>query len=290
MSKRAIADSETQVPAALTSADVADAIALSDHAGWNQTAEDWTLFIDRGHTVGQRDEAGRWVATAAALPYGGIGWISMVLVTPAFRHRGIATVLMTDCLQWLQAQQITPVLDATPDGAQVYRRIGFEPGCDLARWDGVAGASDGPPQHESLNRVHSASIAQLDAIAALDRSASGLERRFLFSAFLSRPDSRAYLSDDASGFVIARRGRRATQIGPLVARDERYAIALLDAALSSSTGRVFCDVPSRWHGLQTRLEQRGFVRQRPFVRMALGNSQAANCGEQMFVLAGPEFG
>ncbi|HQX61772.1 MAG TPA: hypothetical protein PLT77_21805, partial [Burkholderiaceae bacterium] len=51
-------------------AELADAQALSDAAGWNQTADDWQLFMQHGKTIGYRHPAGRLVATAAALPYG----------------------------------------------------------------------------------------------------------------------------------------------------------------------------------------------------------------------------
>ena len=39
-----------------------------------------------------------------------------------------------------------------------------------------------------------------------------------------------------------------------------------------------------------RLERLGFARQRPFVRMSLGATEAPRLGTGMFVLAGPEFG
>jgi len=120
---------------ALTATDISGALALSDAAGWNQTAEDWTLFIRRGHAMTYRDAAGVVIATAAALPYGGgQGWISMVLVDKAFRHRGLASALLDACVARLQAEGQVPVLDATPDGAAVYRQLGFEASFEIERW------------------------------------------------------------------------------------------------------------------------------------------------------------
>src|SRR5437879_9602930 len=89
----------------LVRADIFSALALSDEAGWNQVAEDWALFIDRGRTIGLFDSDGRLIATAAVLPYdNGFGWISMVLVTAAWRHRGLARHLMQECIAVLQDQ------------------------------------------------------------------------------------------------------------------------------------------------------------------------------------------
>jgi hypothetical protein len=75
-----------------------------------------------------------------------------------------------------------------------------------------------------------------------------------------------------------------------VAADEKAAIALLGDALAGIDGAVFLDVPVRWTALAQRLTQWGFVRQRPFVRMALGATVALRGSDQQFVLAGPEFG
>jgi GNAT superfamily N-acetyltransferase len=269
--------------------DIASGLALSDAAGWNQTADDWALFIEHGHVIGFRSERGELVATAAALPYAGeLGWISMVLVAPEWRKRGLATLLMDDCVKSLQGAQLVPVLDATPDGAQVYSRIGFKPGFALARWESAAARAR--TADESFAGLRSASLEDLDAIADLDECATGIGRRFILRAFLARTETGAWMTSDAGGFVIARQGHRAWQIGPLVAPDEQTGIALLGTALSNCPGRVFLDVPERWTAVMQWLERRGFARQRSFVRMALGPASTVQLSDRVFVLAGPEFG
>jgi Acetyltransferase (GNAT) domain len=139
--------------------------------------------------------------------------------------------------------------------------------------------------------LRQADAKDIDSIALLDRSASGLERRFLLESFLSRPATRAWLFADDRGFVIAREGRRATQIGPLVARDAQDAIRLLDCASRAGKAQAFVDVPTSRHEIATWLERQGFVRQRSFVRMSRGVAQGPPAiGERCFALAGPEFG
>ncbi len=147
----------------------------------------------------------------------------------------------------------------------------------------------GPAPVEATG-VRAAGARDLDAIAALDQSAHGLGRRSLLRSFLVRGDTRAWMPADGSGFVIVRAGSRATQIGPLVARDVVGAIALLAAALHAVVGPIFLDVPRRWAELAAWLEGSAFSRQRPYVRMVLGSAAVPACGERMFVLAGPEFG
>ncbi len=66
-----MASSEVLAIERLALDDVAGGLALSDAAGWNQSADDWAFFIAQGETFGMRDDTGRIVATAAALPYEG---------------------------------------------------------------------------------------------------------------------------------------------------------------------------------------------------------------------------
>ncbi|MCJ0761759.1 GNAT family N-acetyltransferase [Variovorax terrae] len=278
--------SEALTPVALGPDDVPGGLALSDAAGWNQTADDWRLFVSQGRVFGCRDGAGRLVATAAALPYaGGMGWVAMVLVAQEWRHQGLATALMKRCVAYLQSVSVTPVLDATPAGAPAYERLGFEAGFELARWDGLAPAAApvSPP-------VREAARDDLAAIRRLDAEASGCDRHLLLADFLRRDGSRAWMTQDGAGFVIARQGLRATQLGPLVAADEASALALLQTALTNLRGRVFLDLPERWTTLVAWLAQNGFARQRPFARMALGPAPIASVHDRLFVLAGPEFG
>ena len=80
----------------LTAADAPAAVSLSAEAGWTQIAGDWRLMIDLGEAIGVRDANGALVASALALPFDGpFAWIRMVLVTAAYRRRGIATALRT---------------------------------------------------------------------------------------------------------------------------------------------------------------------------------------------------
>ena len=283
----------------LTSEGIDAGLALSDAAGWNQTADDWAIFIRNGQAVGFRDAADRLVATAAALPYGAsAGWISMVLVADAWRHRGLASALMAACVERLRAANVVAVLDATPAGAAVYARIGFAAGFEIDRWEWKAASA---PVDAALGAMAPSALAvrpvdtsALDAIAALDRASNGLDRRFLLDSFLSRAGTRAWLSRSGRGFVVSREGRRATQIGPLVAESESEAIDLLAAAFASARtaiGRdVFLDLPRGRPALQDWLESQGFMRQRPFVRMSLGAAEPPTLGQTCFVLAGPEFG
>lgn len=266
--------------AVLARADVAAALALSDEAGWNQVGADWAVFIERGCALGLRDGDGRLVASAAALPYGAdFGWVSMVLVTHAWRRQGLATRLMADCIDRLRAQGRTPLLDATPAGAEVYRRLGFVPLASIERWEGEGGGAAAPGAPLPVDG---------DRLIAADAAAFGAERRFLLDNFLARAGTMVLSRDD--GFAVLRRGRRAMQIGPLVADRLDTARHLLDDAITASRGPVFLDLMDRWQALAPRLEACGFRRQRRYARMALGRAALPGDPARLVVAAGPEFG
>lgn len=278
-----MAPSEALSLLVLGPADAPDGLALSDAAGWNQTAEDWRLFLRQGRVFGLREnEANRLVATAAALPYaGGLGWVSMVLVAPEWRHQGLATQLMGHCIAHLRALGATPVLDATPAGQPAYARLGFQAGFALARWEGTLPSAPPAP---------GTGLADAITIARLDGLANGCDRGVMLVDFLRRAGTRAWVAPPGNAFVLAREGLRATQVGPLVAPDPASALSLLQRALAALRGPVFLDVPERWTALTAWLQDHGFARQRSFARMALGAAPIASVNDRLFVLAGPEFG
>src|SRR6185437_15454465 len=98
--------------------DAKGSLALSREAHWNQNEADWRFFLSAGTVYGLRDADRRLIATAALLPYrSGHAWISMVLVTAAWRRRGFASRLVDACLAAAARQGLTAWLDATPAGA-----------------------------------------------------------------------------------------------------------------------------------------------------------------------------
>ncbi|MGQ9369253.1 GNAT family N-acetyltransferase [Azospirillum sp. ST 5-10] len=276
-------------PAVLDAGRRAGCLALSAEAGWNQTAADWDLFLGHGTVFGLCDGVGGPpVATGAVLPYdGGFAWIGMVLVTAARRRARLGTRILETCLAALAERALVPLLDATPAGEAVYRPLGFAPLFGLARWQGPGGAGQGRPPAAGVRAL---ATADLPAAVAADAAAFGASRRFLLEDVHRRAPGCAFVTADGSGFVLARPGRTATQIGPLVAADPASAAALLDAALDAAAGPVLLDLADGWGALGRRLEARGFTVQRPFLRMARGRSAPFGDPRRLVLAAGPEFG
>jgi GNAT superfamily N-acetyltransferase len=270
----------------LTRPDIGAALRLSEAAGWNQTADDWRLFIEAGKTFGLRDQEGRLLATAAAMPYRGrIGYVAMVIVDPAWRRRGFATRLVDACIEELEGLGLVPVLDATPDGEPVYSRRGFRPLYRLDRWQGDAQEGGVMPPD-----CRDARPSDLATIIRLDADAFGSARPALIEDCLFRPGTRAIVGEEGDCFAMIRNGRRARQLGPVVAPDEGRALAMISGLIAGETGSVFVDVPSRWGRIGSWLGGRGFGVQRSLACMARGATEPFGTAERLFALAGPEFG
>jgi ribosomal protein S18 acetylase RimI-like enzyme len=273
---------EALAQAALTPADIPRALALSAKVGWNQTADDWRLFVAHAHAIGLSDGNVGLVATAAALPYdNGFGYISMVIIDPAWRRRGLARRLMGECIDALRKDGRASLLDATSAGALVYRGIGFAELATMERWEGEGGGLD-------AGGAVRLALDDLDQLAAADAAAFGSPRRFLLKDFLEREGTLAWRHDD--GYVVMRRGHRAMQIGPLIASSEEAACVLLATAIAAARGKVFLDLFASWPSLAALLEFSGFKRQRPFIRMALDRSALPGDLQRLAIAAGPEFG
>lgn len=281
--------------------DIAAGMHLKNLAGWNQTEDDWQIFLNE---PAARSFAavhdGQVVGTVTALRYAGdedLGWIGMLLVDPAFRRQGIGRLLLQRAVDHLSSCQVVK-LDATPEGQALYETKGFVAESRLRRLT-----------HACLPAVLPGPAAQTDlrpttpetwpGVAALDLAAFGADRIWLLRALAAGDPDRALClarggAGQVEGFCLGRRGANYHQIGPLVAARAEDAVLLARAALHGLSGRaVVLDVPddapptfARW------LADLGFIEQRPFVRMVRGGAERAPAPppDHLFAICGPEFG
>lgn len=279
-----MAPTDTIAVERLGEGDLAGALTLSEEAGWNQSADDWRIFFRAGTVFGVRDGGGL-VATGAILPYGGFGWISMVLTAKAARGRGLGTAILRRAIAALQEIGCVPVLDATPQGERIYRPLGFEPVAPLWRWRGTA-----PGRGETAPGIATATPADCDWIVTRDAAAFGAPRAGLVAGLMARVPWLALVMPAVNGFVLARPGRAAVSIGPLVADDEASAVALLEAVFAAYPGPAIIDVPEGRASIESLLERNGFAKERPYLRMALGRTEHFGDPKRLFAIAGPELG
>lgn len=294
--KSAAAGTEAYEDVRLDEARVADALALSSEAGWNQVADDWRLLFREGTVFGRlRRGDDALVGSAAVLPLGSrLSWIGMVLVTSAERRRGHARQLMQHAMEHIGPTVSVAGLDATPAGRDLYHGLGFTPAASLIRMgrllptpaEAVAGGWAGLG-----HGIRPATTDHLPLICRYDTQAFGADRANVLNDLHRRAPKGAFLAEAngrLTGFVLARPGRLATQIGPLAADDPDTAERLLRAALAALPGRAIVDVFTSRRATFELLGKLGFTAQRPFTRML---NAASHLPQDRTVLsAGPELG
>jgi len=276
-------------PVGLTSERIAGGLLLSAEAGWNQVADDWRFMLGSGDGFGFADGSDRLVASGLTVEFPDYAWISMILVTPAWRRRGLATRLMQRCIDALDARGLVPALDASPAGREVYRRIGFRDVATSTRLGGDLGGAV-PPADFELAALMPTDLA---AVAVYDKASSGTNRAALLKHLRGRLLAAAFVArrhGAISGFVMARPGRLSAQIGPLVAEDDATAVALLARAGRAIGGPVCLDLFDERRAVRDWLDGHGFRPLTRFFRMVRGPAAIAPAVHRTYVIAGPELG
>jgi len=278
----------------LSASELDDANALVREAKWNQLTADWRAFIARGHVYAAQTPDGRIVATTATLPFdGGFAWISMVLVTGEYRRQGLATQLLRLAMADLAAAHLVPVLDATPDGRAVYRRLGYQDSWGFQRFMRKERRTDVPAAPASGVTIGPITEQDWNEACSYDAAAFGAERTGLLGDLRGRLPTAALVARRGGrivGLLLGRDGRIAAQLGPLIAEDDAIACALLGRAIDAMDGPLFVDLADAKTKVRGFLEACGFAAVRPFTRMLYGRSERFDDPRRTFAVMGPEFG
>lgn len=276
-------------PVVLTPDLIAAELALSAEAGWNQVEADWRFMHGAGQGFGLMDADGSLVASGLTVEFDHFAWISMILVTARWRRQGLATVLMQRCIDRIVAAGLIPALDASPQGREVYVKLGFSDAGTLTRLAGDFSRLPGCPD----GAIAPLAEADWPDLAAFDAASSGASRQALLrhlhgrlpeAGFVARPNGAI------EGYVLGRPGRVFAQIGPLVANDEMIAMSLLRAA-GRAVGSLACiDLFDRHEGVRSLLDSGGAKVRTRYIRMIRGPDAVLPSPNGLYAIAGPELG
>lgn len=273
-------------------ADIPAGLALCRAAGWNQTYDDWALFLklSPGGCRVAVDDEGQVRGTVATVRYEDhFSWIGMVLVDPAMQRRGIGIQLLRESL-YILSEEETIKLDATPDGRKIYVQLDFMDEYRISRMQ-IQQLSQSPSLRSEVRRVKTDDMPRL---LELDRQIFGADRTPVLEDILRRAPQYAFLEEDqqgVKGYCFGRDGHQYTHIGPVISRSFSTAQNLLSAALENCVGSpVVVDVFHHTPDWVSWLSSIGFEEQRPLIRMFRGTNAYPGIPEDQFAILGPEFG
>jgi GNAT superfamily N-acetyltransferase len=203
--------------------DVASAAQVILDGGWSDRSGffRWAIEHPACYPI-VAEEAGRIVGTGLATVNGRVGWVGAIFVAQDRRRNGLGSALSAAVIDELERQGCTTqVLIATDEGRAIYERLGFRL---QTRYVLQQSPEAEPPRDEGSVRPLDAD--DFDAIARLDRAATGEDRSAILRSLADPVACRVAVRDDGSigGFVMrAPWGGRA-----LLAAEPALAIALLD--------------------------------------------------------------
>jgi GNAT superfamily N-acetyltransferase len=167
---------------------------------------------------------GRIVGTGTGSAHGHSGWVGVIFVAPDRRGTGLGRSITRSVIADLEERGCrTQVLIASPMGRPIYEREGFTGLDHQVRFtiDGLP-PGDAPPEP----RVRSYAADDFDAVAALDRYATGEDRRTVLRALVTTEST--LVAVDAAGAVRGFLARTPWRGGGLIATDPDDALRLLE--------------------------------------------------------------
>jgi GNAT superfamily N-acetyltransferase len=286
----------------LSEADIPQAMELKNALGWNQTPEDWRRFLQlspEGCFKAVRGE--QLVATAIAYVFDRVCWIGMLIVREGCRHQGVGRQIMARCMQYSAERDCSLiVLDATRDGVSLYGRLGFRP-------EFLVGTARGSVSERTLEQLKAPGDLEilrirhrdLEAIVNLEAEAQGAVREALLVHLIKEYPGRGFVcfnpEGQLRGFVLYRRGYHSVQVGPMIARDDETASALLrssflDLISAGDQAPVILTVPMNNSGIQKLIRSSGLSVDPRLTRMARGRKRLHAREDMVYALSGPEKG
>ena len=218
-------------------------------------------------------EAGDELAgVAAGAVFAGTGWVGGVAVVPAHRRAGLGGALTEAIIEVLEARGVTTVLlHATALGRPVYERLGFVADTAYLTLSGptLGSAPDPPGDHPGApTGIRAGRAADLEAVLAIDRAATGEDRRRLLAALWPSGGLVATGDGRPLGYHLASPWRSG---GATVATDRRAGLALLEAVRAAPGGSgVALSVPAANTDAVEALQAAGFAERYRTVRMYRG--------------------
>jgi ribosomal protein S18 acetylase RimI-like enzyme len=220
---------------AMRSADLDFAAQCTAAEGWaSETPAEFESFW-------QHDPGGCLIAEAGAAPigiaiatsYGAAGFIGEVIVSAAWRGRGVGRRLVDQAVGYLRGCGARSIyLDGVVKAVSLYEWAGFRKACRSKRFYGRLKGRLSP-------EVRPMRAADLETVSATDRLAFGADRRFFLERRLALYPELCKVMEQGgaiTGYIFGRRGYEVIGAGPWWIREDVPRPAELLYALAAEAG------------------------------------------------------
>jgi GNAT superfamily N-acetyltransferase len=257
------------------SGDLPYAHTLSIALQWPHRPEDWQLALETGRGF-VAECRGKLVGTALCWKYGAdAATLGLVIVDPSQQARGIGRRLIELILN--EVGDRTIFLYATPQGAPLYRKLGFKDCGSLDQRQGPVNAAT--LEQFALNpgeKLRLATAADLAQIRRVFSEASGFDWSAILPPLLGASEAAVIeRAGEILGVSLLRRFGHGLAIGPAAVRvsnnSRLHAKALIARWLSDHPGEfIRIDLPVE-AGFDQWLDQVGLMRVGTVTRMVRGS-------------------
>lgn len=264
-------------------AHIPGAHALSQAVQWPHRPEDWALFLSLSQGAVALD-GDRVIATALVTPFGQVATANMIIVDAPHRGAGLGRRVMQTAMDRAQPREWR--LIATREGLPMYERMGFVAYGEIVQHQGIV-----TPETPAGALPDCAMMTDLEALVALDTRATGMERAGLYTTLL-RLGGVHVLREGGRIIALAalRDFGRGKVLGPVLARDQGEARALMAPLIASCAGRFLrVDTPTT-SGLAPWLAAQGLTHAGGGVQMRLGPKAQISGPQEVFALAAQALG
>jgi GNAT superfamily N-acetyltransferase len=237
--------------------DLPDCLDLAAGRGWAREDVKWRFALEAGSVFGVDDPGGGLAAAIAVTRYEpGLAVIGLLVVAARHARRGLGRRLTEFALEWAGGRVV--YLYATPEGQPLYEAMGFRVVGHVTRHAGCfgspAGVAGGGADSVGVAGggvlVRAGVAADQGEVLGLDRAGFGASRASVLGA-LGRVAEQVVVASDGGGVAghgCAWRNLGVLAVGPVMARDDGVARAVIEVMAARDGGAVRVDVPGR-HGL-----------------------------------------
>jgi predicted N-acetyltransferase YhbS len=222
--------------------------------------------------------------------YGRLAWIGLLIVKAQYRNMGIGTRLMEEAKNYLLHCKVKTIeLDAVPEIAELYRKLGFIDEYDSLRYRGTC-KNISSLKNNSVTPMKSKDIPE---VAKFDAEYFGAERtRVLNKLYEENTDTCFVAHDDSriTGYIMHRKARSGHWLGPCACEpDDPETARQLFAEGMNMIGldeQIYVGVPAVNKAAVDVMRRLGFERYSKSVRMRSGEEPAGDTNG-IFALGGP---